>query len=83
MPVYQYECPNCKLQFEIKQSFKDKPIAVCPACSGSARRIFSPVPILFKGPGFYITDSRAEQKSKFDAMESGKKGREKGERGQS
>ena len=61
MPVYQYECGNCKLYFELKQNFNDKPLATCPACHGAARRLFLPVPILFKGPGFYITDSRAEK----------------------
>ena len=61
MPIYQYRCLNCKLQFELKQSFQDKPIADCPVCKGIARRIFSPVPILFKGPGFYVTDSRGER----------------------
>ena len=83
MPIYQYKCPNCKLQFELKQSFKDKPIAICPACRGDARRIFSPVPILFKGPGFYITDSRAEMKNKFDATELGEKGRKRSDGDQS
>jgi putative FmdB family regulatory protein len=58
MPTYQYQCLNCKSQFEVKQSFNDKPIADCPACHGVGRRLFCPVPIVFKGPGFYITDSR-------------------------
>lgn len=61
MPIYQYRCLNCNLQFELKQSFNDKPIADCPTCHGIARRIFSPVPILFKGPGFYVTDCREER----------------------
>ena len=58
MPNYQYQCPNCKLQFDLHQSFNDKPIAKCPTCYEIARRVFFPVPILFKGSGFYITDSR-------------------------
>ena len=58
MPTYQYKCLDCKLQFELKQSFHDKPMADCPTCHGIARRIFCPVPIVFKGPGFYVTDSR-------------------------
>ena len=58
MPIYQYRCLNCNLQFELKQSFNDKPIADCPSCRGIARRIFCPVPIIFNGPGFYVTDSR-------------------------
>ena len=61
MPIYQYRCLNCKRQFELKQSFDDKPIADCPSCHGIARRIFSPVPIIFNGPGFYVTDSREER----------------------
>ncbi|MFO7996626.1 MAG: FmdB family zinc ribbon protein [Dehalococcoidia bacterium] len=73
MPTYQYQCPNCKLQFELKQSFHDKPIADCPACCGIARRLFSPVPILFKGPGFYVTDSRNDRESRFEAEGLGKK----------
>jgi len=60
MPTYQYQCPNCKLNFDLRQSFNDKPIANCPTCHEIARRVFSPVPILFKGSGFYITDSRGE-----------------------
>ena len=67
MPTYQYQCLNCKHQFELKQNFSDKPKAVCPRCHGVAHRLFSPVPILFKGPGFYITDSREEREGKFDA----------------
>ena len=61
MPIYQYRCLNCNRQFEFKQGFQDKPIADCPVCKGIARRIFSPVPILFKGSGFYVTDSRGER----------------------
>lgn len=61
MPTYQYRCLNCNLLFELKQSFNDKPIADCPSCHGIARRLFSSVPILFKGPGFYVTDSREER----------------------
>ena len=75
MPTYEYQCPNCKLRFELRQNFNDKPTAICPVCHGVARRLFSPVPILFKGPGFYITDSRGETKGRFDTKEKGKEGR--------
>lgn len=75
MPTYQYQCLNCEHRFEIKQSFSAKPIAVCPICHGVAHRLFSAVPILFKGSGFYITDSREEGKHSFDAKEP--KGKEK------
>jgi len=61
MPIYQYQCMSCRLCFELKQSFDDKPTVACPACHGVAHRLFSPVPILFKGPGFYTTDSRMDE----------------------
>ncbi len=67
MPTYQYRCLDCKLQFELKQSYHDKPVADCPSCHGIARRLFSPVPILFKGPGFYITDSREEKEGRANS----------------
>ena len=75
MPIYRYQCLNCKLRFELKQSFSDKPTAVCPTCHGVAHRLFLPVPILFKGPGFYITDSRAEKGERSDTE--GPRGKEK------
>jgi putative FmdB family regulatory protein len=58
MPVYQYLCPKCNLKFELKQSFSDDSIVTCPKCQNGARRLFSTVPIIFKGQGFYVTDSR-------------------------
>ena len=58
MPIYQYLCPKCNLKFELKQSFSDKSIVVCPKCQNGARRLFSTVPIIFKGQGFYVTDNR-------------------------
>lgn len=58
MPIYQYLCPKCNLKFELRQSFSDEPIVACPECQNGAQRLFSPVPIIFKGPGFYTTDSR-------------------------
>jgi len=79
MPTYEYRCFNCKHEFELKQNFSDKPMAVCPVCHGVAQRLFSPVPILFKGPGFYVTDSREEREEKFDAKELGEKEKEMGE----
>ncbi|MFC2008769.1 FmdB family zinc ribbon protein [Chloroflexota bacterium] len=58
MPTYSYKCEKCKHEFDVRQSFKDKPVAECPECGEEARRVFCPVPIVFKGPGFYTTDSR-------------------------
>jgi len=58
MPVYEYQCKKCRYQFELKQSFKDRSIVACPRCGSKAKRVFSPVPIIFKGSGFYATDSK-------------------------
>ena len=58
MPTYTYKCDHCKHDFDLRQSYKDKPVAPCPVCGEDARRTFCPVPIVFKGPGFYTTDSR-------------------------
>ena len=58
MPIYQYQCHQCKTKFELRQSFGDESRANCPVCCGNAGRLFSPVPIIFKGSGFYVTDSR-------------------------
>jgi len=58
MPVYEYECGKCSCRFELRQSFDDSPVAVCPQCRGRARRVFVPVPVIFKGSGFYVTDHR-------------------------
>jgi putative FmdB family regulatory protein len=56
MPIYEYKCDHCSFQFEKKQAFSDEPRSTCSKCGCEARRIFSPVPIFFKGPGFYVTD---------------------------
>jgi len=58
MPVYEYKCSTCGHRFEVKTRFYEQPQVSCPCCRGEARRIYNPVPIIFKGPGFYITDSR-------------------------
>ncbi|HEX4063758.1 MAG TPA: FmdB family zinc ribbon protein [Streptosporangiaceae bacterium] len=58
MPTYQYACTSCGEQLEAMQRFSDDPLTVCPACEGALRKVFSPVGIVFKGSGFYRTDSR-------------------------
>jgi putative FmdB family regulatory protein len=58
VPTYQYRCTNCGEDLEVVQKFSDDPLKVCPACQGSLRKVFSPVGIVFKGSGFYRTDSR-------------------------
>lgn len=78
MPIYEYECIRCCLRFELRRHFGEDGGAPCPQCQGEARRIFSPVPIIFKGSGFYITDNRKNHdrpsdESKADKDEAGEK----------
>ena len=58
MPTYQYTCTDCGEPVEAVQKFTDEPLTVCAACGGKLRKVFSPVGIVFKGSGFYRTDSR-------------------------
>lgn len=62
MPTYQYVCTACGEQSEIVQKFTDAPLTDCLACGGRLRKVFSAVGIVFKGSGFYRTDSRAAAK---------------------
>ncbi|MGE3288328.1 MAG: FmdB family zinc ribbon protein [Pseudonocardia sp.] len=59
MPTYQYACKDCGHRFEAVQSFADASLTECPQCSGGLRKVFSSVGIVFKGSGFYRTDSRS------------------------
>lgn len=59
MPTYQYACTACGHQLEAVQSFTDAPLTECPACAGRLRKVFNSVGIVFKGSGFYRTDSRS------------------------
>lgn len=63
MPTYQYRCTECGEPLEVVQSFSDAPLTVCPACGGRLRKVFSPVGVVFKGSGFYKTDSRSTPKA--------------------
>jgi putative FmdB family regulatory protein len=60
MPFYEYRCDECDKTFEIFQSMSDDPITECPQCSSSVRRLFSANSIIFKGSGFYSTDTKAK-----------------------
>lgn len=57
MPTYQYECISCGHQFEQFQSFSDEAIKICPKCKGEVKKVYSAVGVVFKGSGFYKTDS--------------------------
>jgi putative FmdB family regulatory protein len=61
VPTYQYACtnPDGKHQFEVVQSFSDAPVSECPECSSPVRKVYGSVGVVFKGSGFYRTDSRS------------------------
>jgi putative FmdB family regulatory protein len=67
VPTYQYACTACGEQSEVVQKFTDDPLTICGACGGRLRKVFSPVGIVFKGTGFYRTDSRAAAKETVGA----------------
>ena len=62
MPTYAYACSACDHRFEIVQSFSDDALTECPQCHGKLRKLFNSVGIVFKGSGFYRTDSRSSGK---------------------
>ena len=60
MPTYEYACTECGDRTEVVQSIADAPLTTCAICGGRLRKVFSPVGIVFKGSGFYRTDSRGK-----------------------
>ncbi|MCW2744097.1 MAG: regulatory protein fmdb family [Mycobacterium sp.] len=71
MPTYQYVCTACNTPLEAVQSFSDPALTECPACGGRLRKVFSAVGVVFKGSGFYKTDSREAAKPKAASSPSG------------
>jgi len=63
VPTYQYACTECGHDVEVVQSFTDAALTECPRCSGRLRKVFNSVGIVFKGSGFYRTDSRETAKA--------------------
>lgn len=59
MPTYQYACKDCDYHFEQVQAFSDPSLTDCPECSGRLRKVYGSVGVVFKGSGFYRTDSRS------------------------
>ena len=71
MPTYQYSCNDCGHFFEIVQSFSDDSLSVCPECEGRLRKVFNAVGVVFKGSGFYRTDSRTQKAEPAGASSDG------------
>jgi putative FmdB family regulatory protein len=67
MPTYEYECKKCLHRFDLRQKFAEHAGAACPKCGSQSQRLFSVVPIVFKGSGFYVTDCRDKAGSKSEA----------------
>ena len=63
MPTYEYECTVCGQHIEVFQRFSEDPLTICGVCGGKLRKVFHPAGIVFKGSGFYATDSRARESS--------------------
>jgi putative FmdB family regulatory protein len=71
MPTYQYRCTECGRDLEVVQKFSDASLTECPTCSGSLRKVFNAVGVVFKGSGFYRTDSRAANGNGSSSSDSG------------
>ena len=67
MPTYQYACTECDHAFEQFQSFNEESLTTCPECEGRLRKVFNAVGVVFKGSGFYRTDSRNDAKGSTSA----------------
>ena len=63
MPTYSYACTECDNKFDVVQAFSDDALTECPKCDGRLRKLFGKVGVVFKGSGFYRTDSRESAKS--------------------
>jgi putative FmdB family regulatory protein len=70
VPTYQYACTECGHAFEQFQSFSDDALTECPECSGRLRKLYNAVGVVFKGSGFYRTDSRAPEKAESGSKDS-------------
>ena len=72
MPTYEYACTDCGTHVEVVQSMSAEPLTTCSVCGGRLRKVFSPIGVVFKGSGFYRTDSRAASR----AADGGTRGKE-------
>jgi putative FmdB family regulatory protein len=69
LPTYEYHCDSCDENFDVVQSFQDDPLTTCPTCGSPVRKVFGNVGIVFKGSGFYKTDSRTKSTAKSGSGE--------------
>ncbi|MBS9534645.1 FmdB family transcriptional regulator [Mycobacterium sp. M1] len=72
MPTYSYACTECDNRFDVVQAFTDDALTTCDKCDGRLRKIFGKVGVVFKGSGFYRTDSREAGKSSSNGSSSAK-----------
>jgi putative FmdB family regulatory protein len=70
VPKYQYQCKACGEALEVQQSFTEDALTVCPNCGGELRKVFNAVGVVFKGSGFYKTDSRSGSSASLAASSS-------------
>jgi putative FmdB family regulatory protein len=73
VPTYQYACtnPEGKHEFEVVQSFTDAPVSECPECGAAVRKVYGSVGVVFKGSGFYRTDSRSSSSASESSSSTG------------
>src|SRR5829696_7924503 len=83
MPTYQYRCTECGEDLEAVQKFSDPALTTCPTCGGRLRKVYNAVGVVFKGSGFYRTDSRTEATAGAGASNGGTKGGTNGTNGSS
>jgi putative FmdB family regulatory protein len=69
MPTYEYACTACGEHLEVVQSFRDDALTTCPACGGDLRKVFGSIGVVFKGSGFYKTDTRSSTKPSTSTAE--------------
>lgn len=74
MPTYQYACTDCDHAFEQVQKFTESSLTTCPQCEGRLRKVFNAVGVVFKGSGFYRTDSRTDKPSDAKPATAAEKG---------
>lgn len=68
MPTYEYHCPSCKATYELRQGFEAETTHICEECGkGTAKRVLHAPKVVFKGSGWYVTDSRNKSSAVTDA----------------